>query len=141
MDLKQDSIASPSGKRTVSDEPLPTESSGQAGEAAEPPHEKKALSKTERIRWVTLSGLAVFAFHVLSLWYRWLRPDPEFLQFTGDVTSLIAILSFLGLQTDPGRRVALRFDRSAAGKRLFGTPVRTATTVWILAAVAVCAAA
>ena len=26
-----------------------------------------------------LLGLALLVYHLLALWYRWLRPDPEFL--------------------------------------------------------------
>lgn len=52
--------------------------------------------------WGILTLAAVFPvfYFVLALWYRWLRPDPEFLNFTAGVAQLVALISLLGLQTE-----------------------------------------
>jgi hypothetical protein len=49
------------------------------------------------------------------VWYRWLRPDPEFLVFSTGVIQQLAILSFLGLQTEGGKKLVLRLDDQTPG--------------------------
>jgi len=65
-----------------------------------------------RWEWFTFAGLVLAVFIILALWYRWLRPDPDFLAFTTGVTELLAIASFLGLQTEGGRNLVLRLDNT-----------------------------
>jgi tetratricopeptide (TPR) repeat protein len=84
--------------------------------------------------WLTFLGLALIVYHVLALWYRWLRPDPEFLDFSTGVTELLAIASFLGLQTERGRQLVLRLDDTLALKRILGSPRRTCALAWLAAA-------
>ena len=60
--------------------------------------------------WLTFLALAVLVYHVLALWYRWLRPDPDFLAFSTGVAELLAIASLLGLQTERGRKLVIRLD-------------------------------
>lgn len=83
--------------------------------------------------WLTFFALAFIIYHILALWYRWLRPDPEFLDFTTGVTELLAIASLLGLQTERGRQLALRFDDSLALGRLLNSPRRICATAWLAA--------
>jgi len=80
--------------------------------------------------WMTFVGLALLVYHVLVLWYRWLRPDPEFLGFTAAVAELLAIASFLGLQTERGREFAFGFDDTPVYQRLFSTSRRRCLTAW-----------
>jgi tetratricopeptide (TPR) repeat protein len=75
----------------------------------------------------------VLVYHVLALWYRWLRPDPEFLSFVGGVVELVAIASLLGLQTEGGRRLVFRLDQTLSLKRLLSTPKRICLFTWALA--------
>jgi tetratricopeptide (TPR) repeat protein len=89
------------------------------------------------LEWVTFLGLAVLVFHLLALWYRWLRPDPEFLGFTASVAEILAIASFIGLQTERGRLVLDRLEDTAPAKRLLGTPKRACVTAWVAAVVAI----
>lgn len=90
-----------------------------------------------RPRWVwnagTLLGLGMLVYHILALWYRWLRPDPEFMAFSASVAELLAIASFIGFQTERGRDIADRFDDVIPLRVLLGTPRRAFTTVWSVA--------
>jgi tetratricopeptide (TPR) repeat protein len=81
----------------------------------------------------------VLVFHILALWYRWLRPDPEFLAFVGGVIQLAAIISFLGLQTEGGKRLAFRLDQTLSLGRLLSTPRRACLFTWVLALLAMLA--
>ena len=60
--------------------------------------------------WLTFLALAVLVYHLLALWYRWLRPDPDFLAFSTGVAELLAIASLLGLQTERGRKLVFNLD-------------------------------
>jgi Tfp pilus assembly protein PilF len=80
-----------------------------------------------------LLGLALLVYHLLALWYRWLRPDPEFLAFTASVAELLAIGSFIGFQTERGRDLAEGFGDVRPMRALWGTPPRAFATVWTLA--------
>jgi tetratricopeptide (TPR) repeat protein len=77
-----------------------------------------------------LLGLAVLVYHLLALWYRWLRPDPEFLAFSASVAELLAIASFIGFQTDRGRVLAEGLGDVHLVRALWGTPPRAFGTVW-----------
>jgi tetratricopeptide (TPR) repeat protein len=85
--------------------------------------------------WLTFIALAMLVYHVLVLWYRWLRPDPEFLDFSTGVAELLAIASLLGLQTERGRQIVLRVDDSRALARLLNSPRRICATAWLAAGV------
>jgi tetratricopeptide (TPR) repeat protein len=99
--------------------------------AQEPAPLSAASAGPNRLReWLTFGALALLVYHLLALWYRWLRPDPEFLAFSGGVAELLAILSFLGLQTEPGRRVAARLDSAVGGRQFLGTPRRACLAAW-----------
>ena len=49
------------------------------------------------------------------MWYRWQRPDPEFLAFSTGVIQLLAILSFLSLKTEGGKKLVFRLDDQTPG--------------------------
>jgi len=85
--------------------------------------------------WLTFIGVLVLVFHLLGLWYRWARPDPQFLAFTGGVAGLLAWASLLGLQTDRGRRLAIRLDEVFSFRRLARTPPRACLATWVAAAI------
>ncbi|MEE9617083.1 MAG: hypothetical protein V3T90_08760, partial [Anaerolineae bacterium] len=89
--------------------------------------------------WLTFIALAMIVYHVLVLWYRWLRPDPEILDFSTRIAELLAILltiaSLLGLQTERGRQIVLRVDGARALARLLNSPRRICTTAWLVAGV------
>jgi tetratricopeptide (TPR) repeat protein len=64
-----------------------------------------------------------------------MQPDPEFLAFSAGIAELLAIASFLGLQTERGRRLAARFDKAVALQRLLNTPRRVCLAAWLVVAV------
>jgi len=80
-----------------------------------------------------LLGLALLVYHLLALWYRWLRPDPEFLAFSASVAELLAIASFIGFQTDRGKDLAQGFGDGRPVRMLWGTPRRAFATTWTAA--------
>jgi tetratricopeptide (TPR) repeat protein len=86
--------------------------------------------------WITLLGLGLLVYHLLTIWYRWLRPDPEFLGFSASVAELLTIASFIGLQTERGRLAIGRLDRSKFLKGMFSSPKRVALTAWAAAVLA-----
>lgn len=112
--------------------------SAAPGEAAPgpPTAQEPAAAEQSWWDWLTFIALSVLIYHVLALWYRWLRPDPDFLAFTGAVAELLAIGSFLGLQTERGRQLALRVDRAVVMQRLLSTPRRICLVAWLAAALA-----
>ena len=79
---------------------------------------------------LTLVGLVLLIFNLLRLWYIWLRPDPEFLAFTGGVAELLAIASFLGLQTEPGRKLAVQLDNTFSSGHVLSDPRRRCGVAW-----------
>jgi tetratricopeptide (TPR) repeat protein len=82
--------------------------------------------------WLTFAGLVLIVFHLLALWYRWLRPDPDFLAFSTGVIQLLAIASFLGLQTEGGKKLVLRLDNTLGLGKWVKSPARLCATVWAL---------
>jgi len=80
--------------------------------------------------WFTLLALGVLVYHILALWYRWMRPDPDFLGFSASVAELLAIASFIGLQTERGQAVADQVDNVIVLRSVLKTPQRTCFTVW-----------
>ena len=80
--------------------------------------------------WLTFFGLLITIFLVMALWYRWLRPDPDFLAFTTGVVELVAIASFLGLQTEGGRKIVLRIDDTIGLGRRINSPRKVTLVVW-----------
>lgn len=86
--------------------------------------------------WFTLLALGVLVYHILALWYRWLRPDPDFLGFSASVAELLAIASFIGLQTERGQVVADQVDNVIALRGVLRTPQRTSFAVWAIALLA-----
>ena len=98
-----------------SQDPAPVESAAPPSELHHPlPPEPKPPAGTDQPRklwdWLTFLALAVLVYHFLALWYRWLRPDPDFLAFSTGVAELLAIASLLGLQTERGRKLVIRLD-------------------------------
>lgn len=89
--------------------------------------------------WATvIIAFFLSSYYLLLLWYRWLRPDPEFLAFTVNVVQLAAFLftlvSFLGLQFDTGRDIARRL---AAWTRAYWQrrySLRLMIALWLLTA-------
>jgi tetratricopeptide (TPR) repeat protein len=93
---------------------------------------KRNLSGS-RWEWLTFLALCILLYHVLGLWYRWLRPDPEFLRFTTEVSKLLALGSFLGLQTQGGHRFILQLDSLLPRIPFFKTARRVCLTTWLIA--------
>jgi hypothetical protein len=90
----------------------------------------KHKDRTRVWEWLTFIGLLITIFLAMTLWYRWLRPDPDFLAFTTGVVELVAIASFLGLQTEGGRKLVLRIDDTLGlGSRL-NSPGKVTLVVW-----------
>ena len=94
----------------------------------------EVTNSNSRYKWVwnagTLLGLGLLVYHLLALWYRWLRPDPEFLAFSASVAELLAIASFIGFQTESGRDIAGQIDDVIPLRILLGTPRRAFATAW-----------
>ena len=88
---------------------------------------------------LTLLALAPSIYCVLVLWYRWLRPDPQFLAFSSSIAQLLALASLLGVQTDWGRQVADRFVQAVNQRRHWQVPWRVCLYAWLLAGVLVLA--
>jgi len=80
--------------------------------------------------WVNFTGLLASIFLVLSIWYRWLRPDPDFLGFTTAIAELLALASFLGLQTEGGKQLAVKLDNSIGVGRWLNRPERVTRAIW-----------
>ena len=112
---------------------------GASAESNEPnrllPSQVPQASEGQLWDWLTFFALIAIVYHGLMLWYRWLRPDPEFLDFSTAVAELLAIASLLGLQTERGRQLVVRLDDSPAMGRLLNSPRRICTTAWLMAAV------
>jgi len=53
-----------------------------------------------------LLGLPLLLYYLLRLWYHGLAYDPDFLDFTASVATLVALIPLIGLQTQRGRDVA-----------------------------------
>lgn len=85
--------------------------------------------------WLTFGALVVLVFHLMGLWYRWGRPDPQFLGFTSAVAGLLAWFSLLGLQTEKGRRLAVRLDDVFSLQRLLPTAWSRCLATWLAAGV------
>jgi hypothetical protein len=85
--------------------------------------------------WLTFAALVVLVFHLMGLWYRWGRPDPQFLGFTSSVAGLLAWFSLLGLQTEKGRRLAVRLDEVFSFHRILRTARSRCLATWGVAAV------
>jgi tetratricopeptide (TPR) repeat protein len=94
-------------------------------------HPHSPERKTKGIwNWLIIIALLLLVFHLLMLWYRWLRPDPEFLSFTSGIIEILAIASFLGLQTEIGRTFVVNIDDSAFIRYLLGSPQRMCMASW-----------
>ena len=87
--------------------------------------------------WLTFLALAVLVYHLLALWYRWLRPDPDFLSFTTGVAELLAIASLLGLQTERGRKLAFGLDNILGLRRVLSSRWRVCLAAWVVAGLAI----
>lgn len=105
------------------------------------PHKDKKSKNTENLskywEWFSFFGLLIAIFLVMALWYRWLRPDPDFLAFSTGVVQLVAIASFLGLQTKGGRNFVLRIDDTLGLGRRINSPKRVTITIWTIVGVLV----
>ena len=66
------------------------------------------LAPPSHATWIFLTLLAcVLLFYFFaSLWYRWLRPNPQFMGFITGIAGLVGISSLLSLQTRWGAQVA-----------------------------------
>jgi len=92
-----------------------------------------------RLRWLAVGtswavAPLLSAYYLLLLWYRWLRPDPEFLAFTVNVVQLVAfvftLVSFLGLQFNAGRALARRLVQWARAHWRQHTSLRLVVVLW-----------
>ncbi|MCJ7702419.1 MAG: tetratricopeptide repeat protein [Anaerolineales bacterium] len=90
----------------------------------------KSKDRSKFWEWLTFIGLLIIIFLGMTLWYRWLRPDPDFLAFSTGVVELVAIASFLGLQTEGGRKIVLRIDDTLGLGRLINSPGKATLVVW-----------
>lgn len=73
-------------------------------------------------------GLLPLLYYVLRLWYHGLGYDPDFLNFTTGVATLVALVSLLGFQSEWGQRLATRVDQIFNLSRLLQSPKR----VWVI---------
>ena len=60
-----------------------------------------SIFQNKLISFLYYIALGLLVFFMLNLWYRWLRIDPEFLNFTTGIAELLTIAAFLGIQTNP----------------------------------------
>lgn len=105
-------------------------------EAAPPPGARQAGQSPEGRQGglpglLTLAALPPLFLFALALWYRWSRPDPEFLAFSASVAGLLALVSLLGLQTGWGRRVVEEAARSPTVRRWARLPWRLCLFAWL----------
>lgn len=102
---------------------------------AAPGRMKRTKSSQHQAFWNAgmLLGLGWLVYNLLALWYRWLRPDPDFLAFTASVAELLAIASFIGFQTERGRDIADRVDNVLPLHLFWGTARRAFFTSWTAA--------
>ncbi len=96
----------------------------------------KIILRGSRWEWLTFIALCILLYHLLALWYRWLRPDPEFLRFTTDVVKILGLGSFLGLQTEGGHRFVIRLDNVLSRISFLRTAKRACLTTWLAAGLA-----
>lgn len=90
-------------------------------------------------RWwdrLTFIAVPILVYYLLKLWYHWLRPDPAFLAFSAGIAQVLTLASFLGLQTEPGKRLALRLDEVLGLRQFLSTPYRICLVTWTVTAVA-----
>lgn len=110
--------------------------SGPSEPTAPPPAASEPVSEAPQIHpaWgvLALAALPPLFFYILGLWYRWLRPDPEFLAFSADVVGILSIISLLGLQTKWGGQVAGRLAQTVGLRRWRQNPRRACLTVWLV---------
>jgi tetratricopeptide (TPR) repeat protein len=83
---------------------------------------------------LTLLALPPMVYCGLQLWYRWLRPDPQFLAFSAGIAQLIALVSLLGLQTEWGKRFADRLDQLIRQPRWWQDARHVCLTLWLAVA-------
>ena len=134
MTMKQPNILGPDESGQLTRPPSPSALSEPAAPPAVDPVLHSETDRTHKLwDWLAFFALAVIVYHALALWYRWLRPDPEFLDFSTGVTELLAIASFLGFQTERGRQFILRVDDSLALGRLLSSPRRICALAWLAA--------
>jgi len=91
---------------------------------------KESKDRSKLWEWLTFIGSLIIIFLSMTLWYRWLRPDPDFLAFSTGVVELVAIASFLGLQTEGGRKIVLRLDDTLGLGRRINSPGKVTLVVW-----------
>jgi hypothetical protein len=92
--------------------------------------EKKHIDSRRLYHWLAIVAMFVLVLYLLLLWYRWLRPDPAFLEFTASIVEILAIASFLGLQTEIGQRFVFRIDETFIFKQVLNTPKRVCIASW-----------
>jgi hypothetical protein len=71
---------------------------------------QKPVGSSSQAVWIFLSLLAcaLLFYFVVSLWYLWLRPNPQFLGFITGIAGLAGLSSLLSLQTRWGGRIAVQ---------------------------------
>ncbi|MGB0383823.1 MAG: tetratricopeptide repeat protein [Ardenticatenaceae bacterium] len=80
---------------------------------------------------VALVGLLPLLYYVLRLWYHGWGYDPDFLNFTAGVATLVALVSLLGFQSEWGQLLARRVNLMVNLSRLWQNSKRVCLTVWV----------
>jgi tetratricopeptide (TPR) repeat protein len=80
--------------------------------------------------WITFFALALIVYFIMELWYRWLRPNPEFLNFSTDIVTIFTIASFLGLQSKGGKKLVLSFERLPFINNIFLNHKKKTIFIW-----------
>jgi Tfp pilus assembly protein PilF len=75
---------------------------------------QEPVGSSSQAVWIFLSLLAcaLLFYFVVSLWYLWLRPNPQFLGFITGIAGLAGLSSLLSLQTRWGGRIAVQAARA-----------------------------
>ena len=125
-----------------SQDPVPAAPAPSPSEPAQPAVPESGTSASAKQprklwEWLTFLALAVLVYHLLALWYRWLRPDPDFLAFSTGVAELLAIASLLGLQTERGRKLVIRLDDLLGLGRVLNSRQRICLAACVVAGLSV----
>jgi tetratricopeptide (TPR) repeat protein len=121
----------------VPEDAAPAPSESRQSSSAGPKPSPGSEPSRKLWEWITFLALAVLVYHLLALWYRWLRPDPDFLAFSTGVAELLAIASLLGLQTERGRKLVIRLDDLLGLGRVLNSRQRVCLAACLVAGLSV----
>ena len=83
----------------------------------------------------TLRGLPLLLYYLLRLWYHGLAYDPDFLDFTASVATLVALIPLIGLQTERGRDVARELGQLVGLNHWWQNSKVVCLMIWLFVAV------